>query len=58
MFENFRYWMSRNQDAVSWFIIGVLTSQTIDNLILGHYVEAAVTAALAYLNYYLTKVRI
>ena len=58
MFENFRYWLSRNQDAVSWFIIGSLSSALLINLTQGDYFWAAVDAALIVVNYYLIKVRI
>lgn len=57
MFENFHRWMLENQDAVSWFIIGLCTGEGINSLLQGRYVAAAISFGIAYLNYRFTKIR-
>ena len=56
--NNFRNWYIRNQDAITWFIIGWLTFASIDNFIDGKYFWAAFNAALIWLNYKLITVRL
>ncbi len=53
-----RDWYVRNQDAITWFLIGWLAFAGLDNLINGEYLWAAIDAALIYLNYKLIKVRL
>lgn len=50
-------WYIRNQDAITWFIIGWLTFGGLDNLASGNYFWAAVNAVLIYANYQFTKIR-
>lgn len=54
----FRDWYIRNQDAISWFLIGLLTGQGLDQLLRGHYVSAAVSFGIAYLNYLANRIRV
>ena len=56
--ESFRNWYIRNQDAISWFLIGWLTFGTLDSLVNGQYVWAAISAFLVWVNYKLTAVRL
>jgi hypothetical protein len=49
--SGFRNWYVRNQDAITWFIIGWLCYGCIDSLTRGNYGWAAFDAAIAYLNY-------
>jgi hypothetical protein len=53
----FKQWYIRNQDAVTWFLIGWLTFAGLDSLAQGNYIWAAVSFALAYANYALRRVR-
>lgn len=53
-----RDWYVRNQDAITWFLIGWLTWGGIDQLSRGHYGWAAVDFLLAYGNYKLNAIRI
>ena len=54
----FKNWYSRNQDAITWFLIGWLSVGMIENLFKGDYIWAAVSASLIYLNYKLIPVRL
>lgn len=56
--NNFRNWYSRNQDAITWFLIGWLSMGMFDNLFKGDYVWAAVNAAFIWVNYKLISVRL
>ena len=54
----FRNWYVRNQDAITWFIIGWMSMSCLDSLIRGNYVWAAVQAAIVYANYKLNDTRL
>lgn len=54
----FREWYVRNQDAITWFLIGWLTFAGIDNFINGQYIWSLINFGLAFLNYKLTHVRL
>lgn len=58
MWNSFQNWYIRNQDAVTWFLIGWLTFGGVDNLTKGQYFWAIFNAALIYVNYKLIKVRL
>jgi hypothetical protein len=53
-----RNWYIRNQDRITWFIVGWLSFASLDNLVNGDYIWAAVLAFLAYCNYKLEKIRL
>lgn len=53
-----REWYISNQDAISWFLIGLLSGQAIDQLARREYVGALLSAAFAAANYYLVRVRL
>lgn len=50
-------WYVRNQDALTWFVIGFIIMPTIESLVQGNYVSAAIGAFLIWINYKLRKVR-
>jgi hypothetical protein len=54
----FGNWYSRNQDAITWFLVGWCTFAGLDNLLSGDYVWAALNFAFAYLNYKLSSIRV
>ena len=56
--NKFRSWYINNQDAISWFLIGLLSGQAVEQLTRRDYVGALVSAAFAAANYYLVKVRL
>jgi hypothetical protein len=57
MMNSFRNWYIRNQDEISWFIIGWMSLATLDALFEGRYIWALINAGIVWLNYSLRKVR-
>jgi hypothetical protein len=49
--NKFRDWYIRNQDAITWFIIGWLAFGMLDNIVKREYIWALVQAGLIWLNY-------
>jgi len=49
--SQFRNWYVRNQDAITWFLIGWCTFAGLSDLIDGKYVWAVINFAIAYINY-------
>lgn len=58
MMERFSQWYSQNQDAISWFLIGVLSAAGIDALIRGEYFWATWNLLFAFINYKLIPCRL
>ena len=58
MMNSLTNWYVGNQDAITWFIIGVLTMTTLNSLALGNYGWAVISAFLVWVNYKLRKVRL
>jgi hypothetical protein len=58
MMSNFSNWYIRNQDAITWFIIGWLVYACGDAVSEGRYGWAVFNAALAYANYAMRNFRI
>lgn len=56
--NKFREWYIRNQDAITWFLIGVLTSQALDSLAKRDYGSALLSAGLALANYWMARTRL
>lgn len=56
--DSFRNWYIRNQDAITWFLIGWLSWGCIDQLARGNYGWAAADAVLIWVNYRFLKVRV
>jgi len=56
--ENFKNWYVRNQDAITWFVIGFLTTGMLTALAAGEYGSAAFSAALIVLNVSIVKIKI
>lgn len=52
-----RNWYVRNQDAVTWFLIGWLSLAGLDALAEGRYMWALFDFVLVYINYKLRSVR-
>ena len=52
-----KQWYIKNQDTITWFIIGILSLSCLSNLYKGDYILAAVDAAIAYVNFKLRNVR-
>jgi hypothetical protein len=56
--NTFKQWYVRNQDAITWFIIGWLSLSCVNNLSNQHYVMALFDAVIVYANYKLAGVRL
>ncbi len=56
--NKFRTWYVTHQDAITWFLIGVLITGGIDQMARGDYMWACVNFALAYVNYLLRRQRL
>ncbi len=57
MMNSFKNWYVRNQDAITWFLIGWLSLSCINSLADGNLIWAAISAGIVWLNYSLRKVR-
>lgn len=55
--SNFSNWYIRNQDAITWFMIGWLVYACGDAVSEGRYGWAVFNAALAYANYAMRNFR-
>lgn len=55
--NTFRRWYVCNQDAITWFIIGILSLSCLSNLFKGDYIWATIDAAIIYVNFKLRNVR-
>lgn len=53
-----RDWYMRNQDAITWFLIGWLTFGGLGNLLTGDYLWAAFNFVLAFVNYKMIAIRL
>jgi hypothetical protein len=49
--SGFRNWYVRNQDSITWFIIGWCAMAGLNDLIDGNYIWAAINLAIAFVNY-------
>jgi hypothetical protein len=57
MMERFYQWYSRNQDAISWFLIGVLSISGVDALIRENYFWGTWNLLFAFINYKFISIR-
>jgi hypothetical protein len=53
-----RTWYVTHQDAITWFVIGWVSSAGLDELARGNYVWGAVLLGLAFVNYSFRKIRV
>jgi hypothetical protein len=58
MWEKFHNWYVTNQDAITWFLIGVLFAQGAEEFAKGHYGWAAFLWVLVFVNYHGRKIRL
>jgi hypothetical protein len=56
--SRFRNWYIRNQDAITWFIIGWMVLSCMNNVSNQQYVLALVDAVIVFINYKLRNVRL
>ena len=57
MWENFRAWYIKNDLAITWFLIGVLTSTGLDSLARQEYGQALLSFVIAFINFKLRNVK-
>lgn len=58
MMTKFRQWYVRHQDAITWFLIGVLTLSALDYAVKGDWLWVAITAGLIVANYKFRNFRV
>ena len=51
----FRNWYLKNQNEITWFLIGFLIATTMHLFSKGEYEDAAFSLLMAFANYYLNK---
>lgn len=55
MLDQFRDWYFKNQNEITWFLIGFLIAAAINSFSIGEYADSAFSLVLAFANYYLNK---
>jgi hypothetical protein len=55
MLSGFRLWYLRNQNEITWFLIGFLIASAISSFSRGEYEDMGFSLLLAFANYYLNK---
>ena len=58
MINAIRNWYIRNQDEITWFLIGWLSFAGLDALTEGRYISAGFSLGFAYINYAFRKIRL
>lgn len=55
MLEKFKNWYCSNYDAITWFIVGFLVCDCLNNLAQGRLPNAIISGILAYANFYFVR---
>ena len=55
MLDKFRSWYLRNQNEITWFLIGFLIASAIHSFSVGNYEDMTFSLLMAFANYYLNK---
>jgi hypothetical protein len=55
MLNNFRVWYLKNQNDITWFLIGFLIAAAIHSFSIGEYEDMTFSLLMAFANYYLNK---
>jgi hypothetical protein len=50
-----RRWYLRNQNEITWFLIGFLIAAALESFSKGEYADAGFSLLMAWANYYLNK---
>ena len=53
--DKFRLWYFKNQNEITWFLIGFLIAAALHSFSKGEYTDSAFSLLLAYANYYLNR---
>jgi hypothetical protein len=57
MLDNFRRWYLRNYEAITWFLIGFITLNLVNNLSRGNYSGAVIDVIIIAANYFFVSRR-
>jgi hypothetical protein len=55
MLTNFRNWYLKNQNEITWFLIGFLIAAAVYSFSKGEYEDAGFSLLMAFANYYLNR---
>lgn len=55
MLDKFRWWYLRNQNEITWFLIGFLIASALSSFSKGEWGDMTFSLLLAFANYYLNK---
>jgi len=55
MLDKIRYWFVRNADQISWFIIGWMSLQGLNDILRGDVIGATMAWVLVGINYILVR---
>jgi hypothetical protein len=55
MLDQFRLWYFKNQNKITWFLIGFLVAAATHSFSVGNYEDAGFSLLLAFANYYLNQ---
>jgi hypothetical protein len=55
MLNNFRNWYLKNQNEITWCLIGFLVAASLSSFSRGEYVDGLFSLLMAYANYLLNK---
>lgn len=55
MLENFKRWYIKNQNEITWCLIGFLIASALSSFSRGEYADMSFSLVLAYANYYLNR---
>lgn len=58
MWMRFKNWYQVNQDAITWFLIGLLIAQGAENISKGQYTWGVILWILAASNYLTRRIRL
>ena len=53
--NSIRDWYLKNQNNITWFMIGFLIAAALNSFSQGNYGDTAFSLALAFANYYINK---
>ena len=53
--DKFRAWYLKNQNEITWFLIGFLIASALHSFSVSNYEDMAFSLLLAFANYYLNK---
>ena len=55
MLDRFRLWYFKNQNEITWFLIGFLIAAALNSFSKGEYTDMTFSLVLAWANYYLNR---